>query len=254
MPKEISEMVAVSRGLWQGASAGQSPRKGWDPFFPPGLGLVTQHSQGPLATPALSQAIPSEVLGRRPGRNGLSAVSSAQGQGLSDIGLCLFLADRPFRLGHLEISFGICANSEPLKKQPVNRTRIAQELDLKFCRRMIADVIFSALKGGDACGSKFDLPRVIRIICDEANEPLELEDPEDLEQKFLPHHPPDFVTALGPRIRKEHMNAIGAGVRQGSKDFKTVSMQHLGVPKAKPRNLSLRSLNPLALALDSEKI
>ena len=27
-----------------------------------------------------------------------------------DIGLCLFLADRPFRLGHLEISFGICSN------------------------------------------------------------------------------------------------------------------------------------------------
>ena len=109
MPKEISEMVAVPRGLWQGASAGQSPRKGWDPFFPPRLGLPTQHSQRPLATPALSQAILSELLGRRPGRNGLSAVSSAQGQGLSDIGLCLFLADRPFRLGHLEISFGICS-------------------------------------------------------------------------------------------------------------------------------------------------
>jgi hypothetical protein len=26
-----------------------------------------------------------------------------------DIGLCLFLADRQFRLGHLEISFGICS-------------------------------------------------------------------------------------------------------------------------------------------------
>ena len=26
-----------------------------------------------------------------------------------DIGLCLFLADGPFRLGHLEISFGICS-------------------------------------------------------------------------------------------------------------------------------------------------
>ena len=36
----------------------------------------------PLAAPALSQAILSEVLGRRPGRNGLSAVSEAQGQGL----------------------------------------------------------------------------------------------------------------------------------------------------------------------------
>ncbi len=58
------------------------PRKGWDPFFPPGLDLPTQHSQRPLAAPALSQAILSEVLGRRPGRNGLSAVSEAQGQGL----------------------------------------------------------------------------------------------------------------------------------------------------------------------------
>ena len=66
------------------------PRKGWDPFFPPRLGLPTQHSQRPLKgmgpllpirAPALSQAILSEVLGRRPGRNGLSAVSSAQGQG-----------------------------------------------------------------------------------------------------------------------------------------------------------------------------
>jgi hypothetical protein len=35
-----------------------------------------------VAAPALSQAILSEVLGRRPGRNGLSAASSAQGQGL----------------------------------------------------------------------------------------------------------------------------------------------------------------------------
>ena len=30
----------------------------------------------------------------------------------TDIGLCLFRADRPFRLGHLEISFGICSNPE----------------------------------------------------------------------------------------------------------------------------------------------
>ena len=67
------------------------PRKGWDPFFPPRLDLPTQHSQRPLKgmgpllpirAPALSQAILSEVLGRRPGRNGLSAVSEAQGQGL----------------------------------------------------------------------------------------------------------------------------------------------------------------------------
>ena len=67
------------------------PRKGWDPFFPPRLDPPTQHSQRPLKgmgpllpirAPALSQAILSEVLGRRPGRNGLSAVSEAQGQGL----------------------------------------------------------------------------------------------------------------------------------------------------------------------------
>ena len=58
------------------------PRKGWDPFFPPRLGLPTQHSQRPLAAPALSQAILKESLGSRPGRNGLSAVSSARGQGL----------------------------------------------------------------------------------------------------------------------------------------------------------------------------
>src|SRR4029077_21094212 len=68
------------------------PRKGWDPFFPPGLDLPTQPTQRrlkgmgpllPICAPALSQAILSEVLGRRPGRNGLSAVSEAQGQGLS---------------------------------------------------------------------------------------------------------------------------------------------------------------------------
>ncbi len=59
------------------------PRKGWDPFFPPRLGLPTQHSRRPLAAPALSQAaVLKESLGRRPGRNGLSAVSEAQGQGL----------------------------------------------------------------------------------------------------------------------------------------------------------------------------
>jgi len=72
------------------------PRKGWDPFFPPRLDLPTQHSQRPLkgmgpllpiCAPALSQAILSEWLGRRPGRNGLSAASSAQGQGLWTLAL-----------------------------------------------------------------------------------------------------------------------------------------------------------------------
>jgi len=41
----------------------------------------------PICAPALSQAILSERLGRRPGRNGLSAVSSAQGQGLWTLAL-----------------------------------------------------------------------------------------------------------------------------------------------------------------------
>ena len=75
------------------------PRKGWDPFFPPRLGLPTQHSQRPLkgmgpllpiCAPALSQAILSEVLGRRPGRNGLSAASSAKGQGLRTLAFASF--------------------------------------------------------------------------------------------------------------------------------------------------------------------
>src|SRR6201988_4947675 len=96
------------------------PRKGWDPFFPPRLGLLRQHSQRPLkgvgpllptCTPALSQAIPLEPLGRRPGRNGLSAVSEAEGQGLGTLAFRPFLADRSFRLGHLEISFGICSRT-----------------------------------------------------------------------------------------------------------------------------------------------
>jgi hypothetical protein len=32
-----------------------------------------------------------------------------------DIGLCLFRADRPFRLGHSKISFGICSNKGDAK-------------------------------------------------------------------------------------------------------------------------------------------
>ena len=64
-----------------GSAEGSLARRGGKPI-PIGLGLPTQHSQRPLAAPALSQAILSEVLGRRPGRNGLSAASSAKGQGL----------------------------------------------------------------------------------------------------------------------------------------------------------------------------
>jgi hypothetical protein len=60
-----------------GIAEGSLARRGGKPI-PIGLGLPTQHSQRPLAAPALSQAILSEVLGRRPGRNGLSAASSAQ--------------------------------------------------------------------------------------------------------------------------------------------------------------------------------
>ena len=43
------------------------PKKGVGPLFPPRLGLPTQHSQRPLGRATLSQAILSEVLGRRPG-------------------------------------------------------------------------------------------------------------------------------------------------------------------------------------------
>jgi len=82
MPEEISEMVAAPRGFWQGAEAGQSPsgltclcNTASDPLK--GMGPLL-----PICAPALSQAILSEVLERRPGRNGLSAVSSAEGQGL----------------------------------------------------------------------------------------------------------------------------------------------------------------------------
>jgi hypothetical protein len=49
----------------------------------------------PICVPALSQAILSEVLGRRPGDNDLSAVSEAQGQGPWTLALAS-------RLGHLE--------------------------------------------------------------------------------------------------------------------------------------------------------
>jgi hypothetical protein len=101
MPKEISEMVAAPRG--------SLARRGGR-TIPIRLGLLTQRSQRPLAAPAFPKPISLEVLGRRPGCNGLSAVSSAQRPRSSDIGLCLFLADRPFHLGHLEISFGICSS------------------------------------------------------------------------------------------------------------------------------------------------
>ena len=72
-----------------GSAEGSLARRGGKPI-PIGLGLPTQHSQRPLAAPALSQAILSEVLGRRPGRNGLSAASSAQGQGLRTLAFASF--------------------------------------------------------------------------------------------------------------------------------------------------------------------
>jgi hypothetical protein len=59
-----------------GSAEGSLARRGGR-SIPIGLDLPTQHSQRPLAAPALSQAILSEVLGRRPGRNGLPAVSQA---------------------------------------------------------------------------------------------------------------------------------------------------------------------------------
>jgi hypothetical protein len=65
-----------------GGSAEESLARRGGRLIPLGLGLPTQHSQRPLAAPALSQAILSELLARRPGRNGLSAVSEAQSQGL----------------------------------------------------------------------------------------------------------------------------------------------------------------------------
>ena len=71
------------------------PRKGWDPFFPPRLGLPTQHSQRPLAAPALSQAILSEVLGRRPGAMACLRCQSHKAKVYGHWPLTL-LEDRPF--------------------------------------------------------------------------------------------------------------------------------------------------------------
>jgi hypothetical protein len=64
-----------------GCAEGSLARRGGR-AIPVGLDLPTQHSQRPRAAPALSQAILSELLERRPGRNDLSAESSAEGQGL----------------------------------------------------------------------------------------------------------------------------------------------------------------------------
>ena len=72
-----------------GSAEGSLARRGGKPI-PIGLGLPAQHSQRPLAAPALSQAVLSEVLGRRPGRNGLSAASEAQGQGLRTLAFASF--------------------------------------------------------------------------------------------------------------------------------------------------------------------
>src|SRR4249919_3810104 len=77
-----------------GSAEGSLARRGGRPI-PIGLGLPTQHSQRPLAAPALSQAILSEVLGRRPGRNGLSAASESQGQGLWTLAF-----DSSWKTGH----------------------------------------------------------------------------------------------------------------------------------------------------------
>ena len=71
-------MVAVPRVSGK-ARRQANPRRAWP-------ASATQPEA--LAAPALSQAILSELLGRRPGRNGLSAASEAQGQGLWTLALC----------------------------------------------------------------------------------------------------------------------------------------------------------------------
>jgi hypothetical protein len=104
-------MVAVPRGSGK-ARRQANPLRAWSadatqPEIQEGGGAPSPHLRV-----SLSQAIPMEGLGRRPGRNGLSAVSEPSGQGRWTLAWWLFLADRPFRLGHLEISFGICSKGQ----------------------------------------------------------------------------------------------------------------------------------------------
>ena len=113
MPEEISEMVAAPRGFW----AGRGGRA-----IPVGLDLPPQHSQ---ETPEGDGApSPGSPRGGRPflkrffqkrlrgGPRAQWPVCGVIGRRprSMDIGLCLFLADKPFRLGHLEISSGICSS------------------------------------------------------------------------------------------------------------------------------------------------
>jgi hypothetical protein len=69
-------------GSAEGSLVRRGGTKAWpadatQPETPEGMGPLL-----PIRAPALSQGILSELPGRRPGRNGLSAVSSVQGQGL----------------------------------------------------------------------------------------------------------------------------------------------------------------------------
>jgi hypothetical protein len=64
----------------------------------------------PICAPALSQAILSEVLGRGLRAQWPGYCVRGTRPRARDIGL--FLVARPFRLDHLEISFGICYKRE----------------------------------------------------------------------------------------------------------------------------------------------
>ena len=131
MPEQASQPRCCSRANLEidfrngGSAEGSLARRGGKPI-PIGLGLPTQHSQRPLAAPALSQAILSEVLGRRPGRNGLSAASSAKGQGLRTLAFASSLQTGHFASAIWKFLSGFALSHFEQSQGDTERTRTSE--------------------------------------------------------------------------------------------------------------------------------
>ena len=82
---------------------------------------------------------------------------------------------------------------------------------------------------GDAGRVQFHGARIIRIVGHQAKPPPRLEQARDLDQKVVVNHPTVLVPPLGPGVRKEHVHAISARVRQTVQHLAGFAMENFGV-------------------------
>ncbi len=97
---------------------------------------------------------------------------------------------------------------------------------MKFRRRIFASVANCALKFSETRGVKFHRTGIVWVVGDKPQDSAALENPRDLAQKFRPHHSPDLVAALGPRIRKENVNIFRARVGQSTNGLQAVTVHN----------------------------